>query len=345
MYDAASGTAPRRLRIASHLDTVPCAGAFDGILGVVMGIALIERLQGKRLPYAIEVIGFSDEEGTRFGVPFIGSRALVGTLDATLLATRDAHDHSVEQAIRHFGLDPASLDAETLDADAFGYLEIHIEQGPVLDRLGESVAVVTAIAGQSRAQLTFSGAANHAGTTPMDARRDALAGAAEWIAAVEREGTATADLVATVGCIEVAPGAGNVIPGLCHVSLDVRHSSDDVRHAVYRRLLQVAKDVADRRHLEMVVDPRLDQAAVPMDAAMTTRLIRAAERSLGTAIRCMPSGAGHDAMVMAPRVPTSMLFVRSPGGVSHHPDETVREQDVEAALDVAQAFLEDLARG
>ena len=336
---------PRRLLIASHLDTVPCAGAFDGILGVVMGIALVERLEGRRLPYAIEVIGFSDEEGTRYGVPFIGSRALVGTLDTALLATRDAHGHSVEQAIRHFGLDPASIGAARFSADAFGYLEIHIEQGPVLDRLSEPVAVVTAIVGQSRAQLTFSGAANHAGTTPMDARRDALAGAAEWIAAVEREGTATTDLVATVGCIEVEPGAGNVIPGACRVTLDVRHSVDSIRHAAYERLLHSAKDIADRRHLGMVVNPRLDQAAVPMNPAMTTQLVRAAERNLGTAVRCMPSGAGHDAMVMAAHMPTAMLFVRSPGGISHHPDETVRVEDVEVALSVAQAFLEDLACG
>lgn len=343
VYEAA--TAGRgRLLIASHLDSVPRAGAFDGILGVVAGLALVERLIGRRLPFAIEVIGFSDEEGTRFGAPFIGSRALAGTLDEALLSRRDATGRSVRDAIRDFGLDPSGLDRSRVAADAIGYFEIHIEQGPVLDARDAAVAVVTAIAGQSRDLLTFTGAANHAGTTPMHARRDALAGAAEWIAAVEHEGRETPDLVATVGRIDVEPNAANAIPGCCRVTLDVRHSDDRIRHAVHGRLLNIATAIAARRDLALAVETRLDQATVPMDDRMVAALARAAERS-GHPVHKMASGAGHDAMVMAPRLPAAMLFVRSPGGVSHHPDETVRPEDVEAALTVAHAFLEELARG
>ena len=343
LYEAAAGGSGRRLLIASHLDSVPQAGAFDGVLGVVLAIALVERLRGTRLPYAIEVIGFSDEEGTRFGAPFIGSRALAGTLDAALLERRDANGRSVRDAIADFGLDPAGLDAAKVGAGVLGYLECHIEQGPVLDRMNAPVAVVTAIAGQSRAQLTFTGAANHAGTTPMNARRDALAGAAEWIAAVEHEGRETPDLVATVGGIDAEPGAANVIPGRCRVTLDIRHRDDRIRHAAYGQLVNVARGIAARRGLDVEVEPRLDQAAVPMDEAMTARLVRATEEA-GQPVHCMPSGAGHDAMVMAASVPVGMLFVRSPGGISHHPDETVRPEDVEVALQVGLRFLEGLAR-
>jgi allantoate deiminase len=340
----ASPAGGSRLILGSHLDSVPHAGAFDGVLGVVMGIALVEQLHGTRRPYAIEVIGFSDEEGTRFGAPFIGSRALAGTVDAELLDRRDGHGRSVADAIRDFGLDPALIDREAIGPGTLGYLEIHIEQGPVLDLMNAPLAVVTAIAGQSRCQLTFTGAANHAGTTPMSARRDALAGAAEWIVAVEHEAKATPDLVATVGRLDVEPGAGNVIPGSCRVTLDVRHRDDRVRHAAHGTLLNVARAIAGRRRLDLAIEPRLDQAAVPMDHAMTSRLVRAVEQ-VGVGVHCMPSGAGHDAMVLAPLVPVGMLFVRSPSGVSHHPDETVRVHDVAAALDVAHAFLEDLARG
>lgn len=343
LYEATSPGASC-LVLASHLDSVPHAGAFDGILGVVVGIALVERLRGRRLPYALEVIGFSDEEGTRFGAPFIGSRALAGTLDEELMSRRDRDGRSVADAIRDFGLDPVAVNGEALAPGALGYLEIHIEQGPVLDAMNAPLAVVTAIVGQSRSQLTFSGVANHAGTTPMTARRDALAGAAEWIVAVEREAASTPDLVATVGHVAVAPGAGNVIPGECRVSLDVRHGDDRVRRAAHGELLNIARAIAGRRRLELSIESRLDQPAVVMDPEMIARLVRATEQA-GVAVHRMPSGAGHDAMVLAPLLPAGMLFVRSPGGISHHPDETVRVDDVAVALEVAQAFLEELARG
>ena len=181
----AASTTTKRLFIGSHLDTVPHAGAFDGILGVVMGIALVELLGARRLPYAIEVVGFSEEEGVRFGVPFIGSRGLAGTLSTDVLGRRDANGRTVADAIQAYGLDPTRVEDAQAGADALGYLEFHIEQGPVLDHLALPLAIVSTIAGQSRVTVVFTGVANHAGTTPMNARRDALAGAAEWIAGVE----------------------------------------------------------------------------------------------------------------------------------------------------------------
>jgi len=332
-----------RFLIGSHLDTVRHAGAFDGILGVVLGVALVRRLQGRRLPLAVEVIGFSEEEGVRFGIPFIGSRALQGTLDPAVLEYRDAAGCSVRDAIVAYGLDPGALpDAIMADRTA-GYLEFHIEQGPALDALQLPLGVVSAIVGQSRFRVDFEGSANHAGTTPMASRRDALAAAAEWIARVEREATQVPGLVATVGRLDVLPGAANVIPGECRATLDVRHAVDTVRKKSAAALTDAAREIGIRRGLHVYVYPQLDQAAVGMDPPLRERLERAVDQC-GYPIHVMASGAGHDAMVLAAELPVAMLFLRTPGGVSHHPDETVREEDVEAALRVGDAFLDDLAQ-
>ena len=339
-YPGRSATAPRLL-VGSHLDTVPHAGAFDGILGVVLGIALVDLLDGRSLPFAIEVVGFSEEEGVRFGVPFIGSRALIGTVDEGLLERRDRDGTSVREAIASFGLGPSRLASGRING-AVGYVEFHIEQGPVLDSLSLPLGVVTAVVGQTRLEVTFAGAANHAGTTPMTVRRDALAAAAEWIAAVESDARAVPDLVATVGRIELTPGATNVIPGRAVASLDVRHEDDRVRQAASERLASAAHAVAARRGLDVTVDVRLDQATVPMDGAMTAMIARAVERS-GVPVHRMASGAGHDAMILAPHMPAAMLFLRSPGGISHHPDETVHEADVAAALAAGRHLLDELA--
>lgn len=341
---SAPASSARRLFIGSHLDTVPCAGAFDGILGVVIGIALIDALDGRRLPFAIEVVGFSDEEGARFGVPFIGSRALAGSFGDDLLGRRDARNRSVGDAIRDYGLDPGQLAGAIAAADAIGYLEVHIEQGPVLDDLDLPLGIVEVIAGQSRSDVTFTGSASHAGTTPMAARRDALAAAAEWIGAVERDAQATPGLVATVGRIDARPGASNVIAGRCVATLDVRHAADDVRVAATSRLLGRALEIASRRGLHASCEPCVDHAAVAMDSTLVSKLALAVERS-GHPVHRMASGAGHDAMVVAGRMPAAMLFLRSPGGISHHPDESVSEEDVAAALGAGLAFLEELARG
>jgi allantoate deiminase len=333
----------RLLIIGSHLDSVPHAGIFDGALGVVLAIGLLQILNGRRLRFPIEVIGFSEEEGVRFGVPFIGSRALIGEFDGVLLARQDAQGITVGEAIRQFGLDPSRVKEAAISQGTPCYLEFHIEQGPVLDSLGLPVGVVESIVGQSRLELQFTGEANHAGTTPMHLRRDALAGAAEWIAAAEREAAAVENLVATVGHADVKPGAGNVIPGFVSVSLDVRHSSDTIRRDCVNRLTQQADQIAGRRGLTISMESLLDQPAVKMDAGLTNTLAHAVERC-SYPVHRMNSGAGHDAMIMARRMPSAMLFLRSPRGISHHPDESVLAEDVAAALAAGLCFLEDLER-
>jgi len=333
----------QRLFIGSHLDTVPHAGAFDGVLGVVLGVALVERLGGCKLPFAIEVIGFSEEEGVRFGVPFIGSRAFIGDADGELLARRDAAGVSVSEAMRAFGLDPSRIDQACVARDAIGYIEFHIEQGPVLEALDLPLGVVEAISGQSRLDVRFRGRANHAGTTPMNLRRDALAGAAEWISAVEREARAVVGSVATVGRVSVSPGATNVIAGSASASLDVRHASDSVRRELVARLLRCAEQIAPHRCLTVSWEHNLDQAAVPMDSDLVALLDHAVANT-GHTVHRMVSGAGHDAMIVARRMPAAMLFLRTPGGISHHPDETVLPEDVAAALDAGMCFLEGLER-
>lgn len=332
-----------RFFIGSHLDTVPNAGAFDGVLGVVLAVALVEMLGEKRLPCAIEVIGFSDEEGVRFGVPFLGSRALVGSFDTTLLDRTDAGRRSLRDAIRSFGLEPNRIPDAQAPANSLGYLEFHIEQGPVLDNLNLSLAVVDVISGQSRANVTFSGMGAHAGTTPMKMRKDALACAAAWIVEVEREALATSGLVATVGQILVEPGAGNVVPARAVVSLDVRHATDSVRKAAAERLLRAAEEIASHRGLQMTCEPRLEQASVAMDPSIAAKLDRAVERA-GFPAHRMSSGAGHDAMVVAGRMPAGMLFLRCAEGISHHPAESVRDEDVAAALEAGLMFLDEVAQ-
>jgi allantoate deiminase len=329
----------KRLVMGSHIDTVPDAGAYDGVLGVVVALAWVEIAQEKKLPISIEVIAFSEEEGVRFGVPFIGSRAVAGRFDEDILAAKDSDGVTLEAAIRAFGLDPGLIGKAELDKDAVGFVEVHIEQGPVLESESLSVAVVTAIVGQTRLTFEFIGHANHAGTTPMRLRRDALAAAAEWIAKVETLALATDELVATVGKVEVEPNAGNVVPGAVKVTLDVRHATDSTRKHAVEKLIESADAIAARRSLTVKRTRQMDQPAVPMDERLTSFLADAIE-AVGLPVKMMPSGAGHDAMVIAARVPTAMLFLRSPGGISHHPDEAVLEEDVEASLRVGRKFLE-----
>jgi allantoate deiminase len=339
-YRAENPSAPR-LYIGSHLDTVPRAGAFDGILGVTLGVALVERLEGRRLPFHIEVVGFSEEEGVRFGVPFLGSLGLTGHLTGDLLDLRDAGGGTVREAIRSYGLDPERIADAEVSHDAMGYVEFHIEQGPVLESLDLPLGIVETIVGQSRWEVVFQGKANHAGTTPMHLRQDALQGAAEWIGAVEREACSTNGLVATVGRLEVRPGAGNVIAERARASLDVRHAYDSIRKHAVLGLLELAEEIAARRDLTVTTELRLDQAAVAMDRSGTSAL-EAAVIATGHQPYRMNSGAGHDAMIVARRMPAAMLFLRSPGGISHHPDESVLPEDVAAALDVGLKFLEQL---
>jgi allantoate deiminase len=338
--------ASKRLVIGSHLDTVPNAGAYDGILGVVLGCALVEALGDWRPSFDVEVVGFSEEEGVRFGVPFIGSRAFVGSWTPEAMRTADRQGITVRQAIQDYGLDPDGIDAahySRCGARMLGYLEFHIEQGPVLESLNLPLGVVDAIAGQSRWRVSFEGHANHAGTTPMSLRKDSLAGAAEWIVGVERCAHAVPSLVATVGRLQVSPGAGNVVPGLAEASLDVRHAEDAVRLETVRALLDAGQCLATQRGLEFRAEQLLDQPAVPCDPRFRDVLGRAVRRA-GYVEHRMVSGAGHDAMIVAPHMPTAMLFLRSPGGVSHHPDEAVLVGDVAAALESGATFLRELEK-
>ena len=336
-----AGTESKRLMMGSHIDTVPNAGAYDGVLGVVMALEWVQIARDLELPLAIEVIAFSDEEGVRFGVPFIGSHAIAGRFDRALLDCKDSDGITLEAAIRAFGLDPGRIAEAELDGNTIGFVEIHIEQGPVLEAEGLSLAVVTGIVGQTRLTLEFTGQANHAGTTPMHLRHDALAAAAEWITTVESLALATDGLVATVGKITVEPNAGNVVPGVVLVSLDVRHAHDSARTSAIEKLIDSANSIAERRGLALERTDQLDQPAVPMDERLASFLADAIEEA-GFPLKHMPSGAGHDAMVVAARVPTAMLFLRSPGGISHHPSEAVLEEDVKAALRVGRKFLERL---
>lgn len=340
-YSAAQPGAPRLL-IGSHLDTVPNAGPYDGILGVVIAIALLELLKGHKLSFGIEVLGFSEEEGVRFGIPFIGSRALVGKLDAELLSRHDRNAVSVERAIREFGLNPAEIPQAALRNDCLAYLEFHIEQGPVLENLGWPLAAVETIVGQSRLEFTFSGRANHAGTTPVHLRQDALAAAAEWIVAVEALARRTTGLVATVGSLEAKPGAVNVIAGEARASLDLRHASDATRTQAIEDLTREAETVAAKRGVAVSWRTLLAQVAVPMDRFLTAQ-IEQAMRNAGCEPHHMASGAGHDAMILAEKVPAAMIFLRTPGGVSHDPAESVHIQDVECLLECGMHLLEQLS--
>ncbi len=333
---------PRRLILGSHIDTVPDAGPFDGVLGVVLALEWVRIAQQDLLPITIEVIAFSEEEGVRFGLPFIGSRAVAGRFDPALLLLKDSAGITVHEAIRQFGLDPGAIDEARFESEARGFVEMHIEQGPILESEGHPLAVVNRIVGQTRLGLEFAGQANHAGTTPMHLRRDALAGAAEWIVAVEAFAARSDGLAATVGRIAVEPNAANVIPGSARFSLDVRHALDATREAAVEELVSRAHAITARRQLTFAYARQLNEPAVPMDERLTAYMANAVEDA-GFPAHSMPSGAGHDAMVMATRLPSAMLFLRSPGGISHHPSETVLEEDVEAALLVGRKFLARLA--
>ena len=340
-YAATESRAPRLL-FGSHLDTVPNAGAYDGVLGVILAVALLESLEGRRLPFGIEVVAFSEEEGVRFATPFIGSRALVGRLDKQFLNCQDRNGISIRNAIENFGLNPAEIPHAMIRQDTLAYLEFHIEQGPVLDSLKQPLGAVEAIVGQTRMEFLFLGHANHAGTTPMDLRRDALTAAAEWILAVERIAQKYPGLLATVGRIEAKPGATNVIAGQARVSLDLRHRSDEIRVRSAAALRGLAEEIVERRGLTVRISELLNQCAVEMDKFLVGEIDNAM-RSVGCQAHRMVSGAGHDAMILAEKVPAAMIFLRTPGGISHDPAESVRTEDVAKAIECGLHLLEQLA--
>ena len=340
-YEGAHPGAPC-LMLGSHLDTVRDAGKYDGMLGVISAIECVSALNaaGLRLPFAIEVLGFGDEEGVRYGSTLLGSRAVAATFDFAVLDKADANGVSMRDALRDFGLDPAQIAAiARKPGTVLAYAELHIEQGPVLEAEGLATGVVTAINGGNRFNIELTGMAGHAGTVPMGLRRDALAAAAECLLAVERIATSLPDIVATVGRMEALPGAMNVIPGKVRFSLDVRAPTDEKRHAAVAQIRAACEQIVQRRRIEMSISPLWEAKTAPCDPAMQ-RQIAAAIAEEGGRVHHLPSGAGHDGMALVAIAPIGMLFVRCKDGISHNPAEAVTLEDVAAG---ARAFLRFIA--
>jgi allantoate deiminase len=323
-WPSSASPGARTLLLGSHLDTVRDAGRYDGPLGVLAALAAVEALResGAALPFHVEIVGFSDEEGVRYQTTYLGSRALAGTL--TRKDLRGIEEKGIEHAKRRRG-------------ELLAYAEVHIEQGPVLEARRVALGVVSGIAGQTRARVEFTGRAGHAGTTPMALRRDALCAAAEFILAVERAG-----VTATVGQIEARPGASNVIPAHVALSLDVRHLEDGRRRAAVDRLHRRALAIAEERKTVLRWTLMQETDRVACDPRLT-RMMRAAARAQEPGAPLLPSGAGHDAAALAAICPVAMLFVRCKGGLSHHPGESVRRADVAKAVAALQDFILRLA--
>jgi allantoate deiminase len=338
------GTGNETLVVGSHLDTVRDAGRYDGQLGVMVALACVQQLhdRGERLPYAIEVVAFADEEGLRFGTTFLGSSVYAGAFDESRLNLEDRNGVTLREAVRAFGGDPGALYGRR-NGDLLGYCEVHIEQGPVLEQEDLPVGVVTAINGQSRVRAGFIGKAGHAGTVPMEGRRDALCAAAEFVLEVESAAKAQPGSVATVGEISALPGAVNVIPGEVEHSLDLRHPEDAARERLRDHLERRAREIAASRGCELRWQLRQETPAVPADPELSALLERAVEES-GVSVHRLSSGAGHDAAQMAALTSVAMLFVRCQEGISHNPAESVRREDVGAAIEVMSRFLTLLAQ-
>lgn len=337
---------PKTLLLGSHLDTVRDAGKFDGPLGVLLPIVALAELKrrGVKLPFHVEVLGFSEEEGVRFASAYLGSEGYAGRLKESSLKLSDAKGVTVRQALETFNGGKFSLPkAAHRQSNLLGYIEVHIEQGPVLEAKKLAVGVVSAIAGQSRFKLTWTGKAGHAGTTPMALRRDALAGAAEFMTGVEAIARRTPGLVATVGALTVAPGAANVIPGEVIHTLDVRQARDSVRRAALMQIGRLATRVARRRGLVRRWQRTQENSAVACSPPLTAQLERSVKAVQGKSLSLV-SGAGHDGVVMSALCPVAMLFVRCRDGLSHHPDEYAAPKDLAVALAVLTDFLERLAK-
>ncbi|MBF0877325.1 allantoate amidohydrolase [Gluconobacter cerevisiae] len=333
------------LMIGSHLDTVRNGGAFDGNLGVMLGIELVSALKekGTRLPFAIEVMGFGDEEGSRFAAPMICSRAMAGLIESIPEDMTDASGVTMAEAMLRSGLDPARLtEAARRPDELIAYIEPHIEQGPAIESVDGEIGVVTAIAAQTRHRVTVTGQSDHAGTTPMTMRQDALTAVAEMILAVERNGGAGgATQVATVGQVEVVPNTSNVIPGEVRFSLDMRAENDAARDAMVNAIRADLRAIAASRAVGITFDTPQILPAAACAPALVERLSRAVTTVTGRPAQRVLSGAGHDAMAMVDLCPMGMLFIRSPGGLSHHPDETVRVGDVALAHRALLAFVKE----
>ncbi|WP_439502647.1 allantoate amidohydrolase [Aminobacter ciceronei] len=341
-YHSESGGGPY-LVTGSHMDSVVHAGRYDGPLGVITSLDCVAVLndRGRRLPFGIEVVAFGDEEGTRFRTTLAGSRAITGQFGDDLFNAKDAQGISLREAMIAFGLDPEAVArAAHRPGDMIGYVELHIEQGPVLQAEGLSVGVVTAISGQTRAVVTLKGAANHAGTVPMGMRKDPLLAAAEIALAVERIASVHPHTVGTVGFVKADPGLINVIPGEVSLTVDLRSQADSVRHAAFDELGVAARAIAARRGVEIDIDKILDLKSCPCAPDFVDRIAAAVEAA-GTRPLRLPSGAGHDGMAMSTVTDIGMIFVRCKDGISHSPEESVTAADVATGAAVLLHFIEN----
>jgi N-carbamoyl-L-amino-acid hydrolase len=343
VYHAAAPDAPRLLT-GSHYDTVRNGGKYDGRLGIFVPMACVRELSrtGRRLPFGIEVVAFAEEEGQRYRATFLGSGALAGRFDYSWLEQKDSDGISMRQAMESAGLNPADIPGIARDVSKYlGFVEVHIEQGPVLSELGLPLGIVTSINGSVRYLVEVTGMASHAGTTPMRLRRDAAAGAAEIVRYVEERAASVPGLVGTVGMLEVPGGSINVVPGRCRFSLDIRADSDDVRDACAADVLAYLKLVCSRRGLQLDVEETMRQPAAPSASMLQRRWERAVD-ALGLPVHRMSSGAGHDAMKLGEVMPQAMLFVRGlNSGISHNPLEAVTNDDAELAVQAFQHLLEN----
>ena len=339
------GTGDKALIIASHLDSVRDGGKYDGPLGVTLGIECVAALHesGRCLPFAIEVYAFGDEEGSRFPAAMLTSRAVAGQLELSALDVADREGVTLSEALKVLDLVVAGfLDARREPSHLIGYLEAHIEQGPVLEAEGLALGVVTAIAAQLRFEVTMTGIAGHAGTNSMALRKDALTAAAEAILAIERIARlGPDDLVATVGRILVGPGAPNVVPGRVTFSIDIRSGTEHVRDACAAEVRQILAEIATRREIRLDMHLVHDLPASPCDSGFMALLSEAVEAG-GHPARQIVSGAGHDAMVFARITPMAMLFIRCKDGISHNPLESVEARDADAALAAMRLFIDKL---
>lgn len=343
-YEGLTPTAPA-LMIGSHIDSVRNAGRYDGPLGVMLGIECVAALSatGRRPPFALEVIALGDEEGSRFPAAMLCSQAVAGTLDPASLAVTDREGVSLAEAMAPLGLAPRRFaEAARPKGSVIAFLEAHIEQGPVLEAEGLALGVVTGIAAQLRLEARFNGVAGHAGTTAMGLRRDALAGAAEAVLAIETiAARQPGPVVATVGQMAVGPGAPNVVPGRAVFSIDIRAAGAEARNQAAAEIQDALRKIADRRGLGLEITKEHDLPASPCDPRLTDHLGAAIE-ALGLKQRRLASGAGHDAMVMAALCPTAMLFIRCAGGISHNPAESVDPADAGLALAAMLGFIDRL---
>lgn len=343
-YDA-QDTCAKTLILASHLDSIPNAGAYDGILGVLIAIAVVEQLYQSNiaLPYAIDIIGFGDEEGTRFGSTLLGSRAVAGTWNSDWWQLKDRAGISLHQAFINFGLAPENIhSAARHPDDLLAYLEVHIEQGPVLEDENLALGIVTAIAGARRFAIEIQGYAGHAGTVPMSMRKDALVGAAHGVVLIENIAKEF-NVVATVGQIECGPGAVNVIPGHAKFTIDIRSSDDQLRDQAFAKIQHELDLICASRNLSAAWS-EIHNAPAVVCADWIQALQVAVLRDMNLTPYKLMSGAGHDAMAMADICDVAMYFVRCKGGVSHHPDESVTVEDVALAIDALGNTLQKLAQ-